>query len=129
MAWPVYSELLFKASPNNVWEQWYVPTGKRAVVKSVSAVNTQPAIARVDVSVAGYVVWIHNFPAAITSEVLAVMWVAYAGQHLGIRTSTSNASCVLCGYLFDDPGGLQGDPAGEPAPPGWVPTPAPPALV
>lgn len=111
MPWPVYSEVLHRGGSNNAWEYWTVPVGMRAVVRSIAAVNASATTNRADVSAGGYVVWIHTFPAAIGAVNEACMLVVYGGQSLGIRTTTVNASVVLCGYLFTDPTGRSGPPA------------------
>lgn len=111
MPWPTYSEVLHRGGSENVWTYYTVPVGRRAVMKSICAVNAAAAANRADVSAGGYVVWIHTFPAAIGAVTEALMLVVYGGQSIGIRTTTSNASVVISGYLFSDPTRATGPPA------------------
>jgi hypothetical protein len=96
----VYSEqfILYSGAPANL--SYVVPTGKRAIVKSMFAWNGDSAAKNRALLVDGKVVWISPVPGANGLVSVALMLVLYSGQTLGAVSYSDAGSLGVAGYLL-----------------------------
>lgn len=105
VAWPIYSERFVTARGPNILTQWVVPAGRRAVVKSIVAVNAGSSPHLWQMFLAGSYAFGDTLPGPDLGRTYAVMQVLYGGQSLGIWTTHIDIAVSVSGYLFDDPNG------------------------
>jgi len=98
----IYSERLVLSSVSDVWADYTVPAGKRAVVRSIVALSgaTTPGAVGVVVGPAD-VLW-HTFQATNVTQLWDMRQVAYAGEVISCVITAGAASVVVAGYLFED---------------------------
>lgn len=119
MAAPRVYSVRFLAGAGAGWRYYTVPTGYRAVVRSISSAVWDPNPSWQSVSIAGVSVWFDETQAPHTCRVVDLRQVAYAGEQLGGYCAAASASICVSGYLFQDTGGageLQPDAVGEDPP-------------
>ena len=112
MPWPVYTESFIASATTNAWVDFVVPPGHRAILKWVSATHWGAATGELHVQVANAYVFFHAFPASTNTINVPLLAVAYAGQRLSMMFIGDSAQVHLTGYLFTDPSGRAGPPAG-----------------
>lgn len=105
MPWPVYTETFLRGSAVGAWAVYVVPTGHRAVIRSISGVNWGPEGMYINVQIADVPVALLDFPAAVRTARMDLMAVAYAGQTLQMYTNHVDTYGTITGYLFADPSG------------------------
>ena len=115
---------------SGVWVYWTVPSGKRAVLKSVLVVNGHDTISQGGSVRIGTGFLILSAPAPKSTANIACTIALYAGETLSAFTNGSTSYLSLGGFLFDDPSGktrvdgehgelLPGDTEPVPWVPGW----------
>jgi len=102
VSWPIYSERLLSSGAGTGWHYYYVPAGKRAVVRHVSLGNPNHVAGYVQVAVGGASVWAHSFQGPEDAYALDVRWTAYAGEAIQAYTGESSHTVQLNGFLFED---------------------------
>lgn len=110
MPWPVYSETFVRALGQDTTTIYTVPSGHRAVVKSVSSVQLSGALATVEVVVANVYLAYAVFQAVGQVQAVSTMTVAYAGQQIKVIIRAGNAHSQVSGYLFKNPPTGSDDP-------------------
>jgi hypothetical protein len=95
-----YTERILSVITTGVWVGYRVPTGYRAVVRSIIAIGAT-ASSGIQVRVAGVLVYIHTFQAAGTYEHADLRATAYAGELVEASISGSS-SVVVTAYVFQD---------------------------
>lgn len=113
MSWQVYSETFVTTSAAGVITEWTVPSGHRAVVKSINAVNPSATAVTGSAFVHGFYVARFSLPATSGNFVITTMAVAYAGWKIGGRMDQTGGSLMISGYLFLDSSGAQGPGTAE----------------
>lgn len=130
MAYPVYSERFMHHQAQGYW-YWYVPTGRRAVVKAFTVVNLGQATSFAFVRIGTVVAAIASFQAVNQTLNVVTHHVAYGGEYFELYNSHDGVNSTLSGHLLDDPGEATGPPASAhplPSPPG-SPLPGSPPLI
>jgi|SRR4051812_31731811 hypothetical protein len=102
MGWPIYTETFLRCAGVDTTHRWTVPSNKRAVIKSVSAVQLNGALGTVEVSINGVYLTYAVFQAVATVQTVALTAVCYRTQELKVILRTGNVHCHVSGYLFDD---------------------------
>jgi hypothetical protein len=108
--WPVYSETFVRTTVRDAWVVYTVPSGMRAVVKTIAAVSTSTSIATVTVEVGGVYMTSRAFQASGADFVINTMAVAYSGQLVRALTQGGLAHVSISGFLFGSAGAVQEDP-------------------
>lgn len=118
----VYSERLLTVKGTTGWHIATIPDGKRAVVTSVVAVDTNNVSGHVQVEVHGMMVALVIFPASYRQLTLSLRAVAYERETIQAFTGVAGIDLTVTGYLFDDPVGYHPIQLerGEPLPAGAV---------
>jgi hypothetical protein len=103
VAWPVYTETFIRhrSLAAGTWS-WTVPTGKRALVKSVVAVQTGSTSGIAEVLIGNVAVMLVSLPAGYRSESMELLAVAYGGQVIGAYASAANYDITVSGWLLDE---------------------------
>lgn len=120
----VYSERFLVQNAPLAWKNYRIPSGHRAIVKSVTVSSDAAAGGPVHLYLAGYPLIIASAPVGIASLSYAIYGVAYAGDLLSIYIEPARTYAQVSGYLFVDPSGATAPPPGalvkpsdEPPPP------------
>lgn len=108
----IYSEQFLGATGAAVETAYWVPPGKRAVIRSVVATCNEPEGAYFWVYLAGMPIYARSFQAQREGVSVDMRQVAYGGQSIKAYTSTASVFVAVAGYLFDDPT-LAADAPGE----------------
>ena len=111
MSWPIYSVRFMNAAGAGVETTFTVPVGKRAVVRHLVARNDGGTGARIWLKVGALYVYLHDFPATVSSITVPMMVVAYGGEKIVLYTVTDRVAGSLSGFLFDDLTGASADDA------------------
>jgi hypothetical protein len=85
-------------------QAFYVPAGKRAVLRSISLVNLQGLAGWCSISISGFYAWAHYFQATDHYSHTDMRQVAYAGQTIAMNVDNHGFQLACSGYLFDDDG-------------------------
>ena len=93
-----------------------VPEKKRVVVKSVCAFNAGTVDVGVYVRVHGIPAYMSVVPVSTRNISTSMMMVAYERETIELTTTGTATGAMLCGYIFDDPGGAPA--TGKPIEPG-----------
>lgn len=128
MAWPVYSERFMLITTPGVWEAWYVPAGRRAVIKAVLCSGNLGVQGVFQLAIGTSLVYTVLVPVAEGSRSMVTSTVLYAGERLQGQVGSLGDTLTISGYLLDAPLLRQGPPAleaGE-APDPWPRPPSPP---
>jgi hypothetical protein len=119
VSWPIYSERFMSVGTEG-WHYFYVPTGMRAVIKSVDVANRELGTGGVQLYVGGpLAVWL-DVQASTRSVHQELQLPVYGGESIDVYMGGSGFSAHVAGYLFNDASGRMGPPAGAdvlPAPP------------
>jgi len=108
MSYPIYTHRFLHVLTPNVWVYWTVPTGKRAVIKSILVVNGHDTISQGgQVKIGNGWVCISN-PAPKSTVNIALTIAAYHGEVLSAFAVGSTSYIAVGGFLFDDPTGAVG---------------------
>jgi len=99
----VYSERFFTANGIAVETAYWVPSGKRAIVRSVVAANTQSEAGYWFFYVAGNPTYYRAYQALPQGDSVDMRVVAYGGQSIKVYTSAAALYVTVSGYLFEDP--------------------------
>lgn len=99
----VYTTRFFAFGGATTTRSYTVPAGKRAVVKSISAVNNLGSSASAALQVGGVYAWYVTLPAATSSTSFETRQVAYAGETILCTTTGQDTRVHVAGFLFDDP--------------------------
>lgn len=91
----------------NVWIGIVVPSGRRAVIRTVDPMNATGLDCYWMLEVAGYARLYRAYPASEPGETTDTRIVAYAGEVIRGYCSHAGLYLTVCGYLFDDPYGRQ----------------------
>lgn len=102
---------LVKTVAANETHTWTVPSGKRAVIKQISAINNSPGAAVLYVAVEGYYVQRFNFQAQGESASREVRLTLYAGEEAILLATAPDMRASVDGHLFEDTAGAQQLPA------------------
>ena len=100
----VYSTRFMIAFGAAVDTSWTVPQGKRIVVRSVLACQSQQETGYYFVQVNGVNAWYRSFPAQATAENTDMRLVLFEGDTLGVYTSRLYLTVFVSGYIFADDG-------------------------
>lgn len=115
MAAGVYSVRFFSVfGPYNL--DYYVPDGKRAVVRSINMVNTSSAEAQVLLYAVTAYIYFRILPGSSAVTPVDMRVTLYAGERLAISTFGPEPSVSVNGFLFADTGGRADDPQAETLP-------------
>jgi hypothetical protein len=93
---------LVKTVAANETHTWTVPSGKRAVIKQISAINNSPGAAVLYVAVEGYYVQRFNFQAIGESQSREMRLTLYAGEELICLCQQPDMRVSVDGHLFED---------------------------
>ena len=106
----VYTERFIDAYGLNVWTEFVVPSGKRAIVRNtlVQAGNGGGAYW---IYLLGRTVWYRAFTGANEHEDFETRITVYSGESLRVFTNAPDIRVVMTGYLF-----TEAADAGEDAP-------------
>lgn len=105
MAARVYTERLLTVKGTTGWHVATIPDGKRAVVTSVIAVDTNNVSGHVQVEVHGIMLALVIFPASYRQVSLQCRAVAYERETIQAFAGVAGIDVTVAGYLFDDPVG------------------------
>lgn len=127
MPWPVYTERLMQVSEVNTWRSYHVKTGKRLILKTCVATNTDPVTPlQVHVLLNGFYVAAFFIRDAYAAQSLELMNVGYEGEEMRVYLQGVSGWAVLTGWVLADP---DGPPAVSdeitplpswPDPPAWI---------
>jgi hypothetical protein len=115
----VYTYRFIFTSNSGQWVYWTVPAGYRAVLRSLSLVNTDASTRRCIVSVAGKYIYFSDVQAAGTTRSVDLRMAVYQGEQMGAYTESAAMPVQLTGYLFRDDGSgyaLEEAVVGDPPP-------------
>ena len=96
----LYSERFIVLSQPQTWLNVTIPTGTRAVVRSVWTNNGEGVAGRAQLAVSATLIWTHTFPANQTHVELDSRQVLYAGETLSGFVETQGIVLMVSGYLF-----------------------------
>lgn len=105
MASRVYTERLLTVKGTTGWHVTTVPDGKRAVVTSIVAVDTNNVTGHVQVELHGIMLALVIFPASFRQLSLQLRAVAYERETIQAFAGVAGIDLTVSGYLFDDPVG------------------------
>ena len=110
MPWPVYTERLLATAVPRTWVTATVPAGKRAIIKSVAAINssTGAMVAHVT-TVSNYVVAL-SVPDLYNTHAVDLLAVAYGGEEIRGYIDAQSGFLLVTGWLLDDPSGARASP-------------------
>jgi hypothetical protein len=116
--YPVYSERFLSTDLENVWYSYFVPAGKRAVIKSIVAANVTTSVHECLVYLRGRPVVEQLVQARTTFNPGQLHVVAYAGEEMRVNSSSSGLAVWVSGFLLTNPAGVTDDPgdAADPLP-------------
>jgi len=89
---------------------WNVPPGKRAIVRSVTAMSAAGTGEAVELDLMGVPVLLHRFPDGGGTVVWELHLVAYSGEQFGLLSLGPYSGATVSGYLMEDPTGRTGPP-------------------
>lgn len=105
MAGRVYSERFILTAQQSTFVSYYVPGGKRAVIRAVSWSTSGATGDFLQVDVAGVPVLTVNSQANIRHYLFDTRWVVYAGQSIAAyQVGPALKYVSVNGFLFDDDG-------------------------
>jgi len=107
----VYSTRFLLAAGSNLTWTYTVPSGRIAVVRSITSLNGGVAGQFAIVSIAGTAIYVRTFPATNQSDTMEMRQVVYGGETIGASLSGLYMTCAISGYLFDDLGAEEAPPA------------------
>lgn len=84
---------------------WYVPAGKRIVLRCLTAVNTTGAQGRVMVFGGAIVLYYSLVPGSSGITPVDMRCTLYEGERLSMYIYDQDVSVGITGYVFDDPVG------------------------
>lgn len=102
MSYPVYSERLLSTPGHVGWIYYDVPAGRRVVVKHIAAVNYTQDPVYMQVAVRAEAIFGREVPGPLNTLQVSGMWVAYAGEQLGIYLAALGVGATISGYAFAD---------------------------
>lgn len=97
----VYSERFILATALGHSTPFVVPAGKRAVVKSISADNSETVAAAVVLYLGALPVWAALLQASSAIAIGGQMVVAYQGESIDIWLSQNNCHAQASGFLLE----------------------------
>jgi hypothetical protein len=132
MPWPVYSERFINLDVQDTWATYYVPSRKRAIVRSVVVVNWTTVPAFWQMTLNGWPAFLSQIQAAYETVAYSTALVCYAGDEIACAVNEPDMHLNVSGHLLDAPDDLLRDDLAmqvplEKPPPVWPPaTPSPP---
>jgi hypothetical protein len=78
-----------------------VPTGKRLVIKCVTAYNSNQGPVNCNLDIGGVYLWVASVPGNASSNSIGLMIVINAGETVKLGASTTGAYLHASGYLLD----------------------------
>lgn len=105
MATRIYSECFVLTHAIDMWVDYWVPAGMRAVVRDVSVTGGGLSTEWAQAEVAGITLMTLYFPAGQRQQYFPVRWTVYEGQRLGLYLHGSQMFGAINGFLFEDTGG------------------------
>jgi len=109
----IYSERFIVATGDNVYTSWFVPAGKRAVLKRLTGGNQNSQAGSAFLLINAFQIYVHNFPAAIHAFSDELRVTVYGGEQIRVYTSSALLKVTVDGYLFDDPNHATGPPGAQ----------------
>jgi len=106
----VYSERFCISGDQDVWTDYFVPAGMRAIVRSIVALSGAAAAGAVGVQCGPSSVFWHVFQVSNVTEVVDMRQVAYAEERISVVVTAGAAQATVAGYLFEDSSGRTAAP-------------------
>lgn len=91
---PVYSERFLSMVGGTQNKSYFVPAGRRALVKYVSALNAAAPASTAYLTVAGVTCWLVSLPGQYSFSDRSLFVVAYQGEELKLTASTGAGGTV-----------------------------------
>jgi len=104
----VYSRRFLSATgPTLIWA-YQVPSGYRAVVRSILSTHDGSAGGAVWVALAGRFAWRTAYQAAVDNRAVDTYQVVYGGENIEAYVQSGGSTVIVSGFIFEDPTGPQG---------------------
>lgn len=100
-----YSETFVRATAGGVYSYW-VPPGKRAIVRSVTVMNFVAPPVAVYVAIAGVFIAYLEFQVVASFRSAEYYAVAYSGQEIQVQVGASGMHTTVSGTLLTDTGAV-----------------------
>jgi hypothetical protein len=94
-----YTERVLVVTQAAVWMYWTVPSGYRAVIRTLIERNESAAAATFSAAAGPGMVWYDTIPAS-SSRAVDMRAVAYAGETIGGYKPIATTGLVITAYVF-----------------------------
>ena len=125
MPWPVYTERLLASTAPQTWIGTTVPVGRRAIIKSVVALNSSTTTSlKVHCVAANIYFGAFVFQEPYVSRSIDLLAVAYGGEEIRVFLEGQSGSALITGWLLEDPTGRALTDESPAQRPEWPPPPS-----